>query len=80
MSSDKLSIEKLVMDEPLTKYVARARGIRDQLLAAGQEIKEKEVAWSVLAGLPDNYESMVNVIEAGSEELDLYGIQPRDEG
>ena len=80
MSSDKLSIEKLVMDELLTKYVACARGIRGQLLAAGQEIKEEEVAWSVLAGLPDNYESMVNVIEAGSEELDLYGIQPRDEG
>ena len=80
MSSDKLSIEKLVMDELLTKYVARARGIRGQLLAAGQEIKEEEVAWSVLAGLPDNYESMVNVIEAGSEELDLYDIQPRDEG
>ena len=68
---------KLAVDEPLTKYVARARGIRDQLLAAGQEIKEEEVAWSVLAGLPDNYESMVNIIEAGSEELDLDDMLPK---
>ena len=39
----------------------------DQLVAAGQEIKEEEVAWSVLAGLPDNFESMVKIIRVNDK-------------
>ena len=38
--------------EPLTKYVGRAKELQDQLRAAGHVIKNTEVAWSVLAGLP----------------------------
>lgn len=49
--------------EPLSVYIARGRGIMDQLLAAGHDVKEEELVWSLLAGLPGDYESMVNVLE-----------------
>lgn len=57
--------------EPITVYVARARGIKDELAAAGHEISDEEVAWSVLAGLPEEYASMVNAIETTMEKMDL---------
>ena len=60
--------------EPLTKYVARAKSIRDQLTAAGNAIKEEEVAWSVLAGLPREYDILVTVLETSEEALELDGL------
>jgi transposase InsO family protein len=55
--------------EPLTKYVARATDIRDQLAAAGHPIKDEEVVISVLAGLPADYETVLTVLETSSGEL-----------
>lgn len=68
---------KLLPGEALTVYCSRARGIRNQLLAAGHELTEEAVVWSVLAGLPADYESMVNIIQAGTDALQLEDILPK---
>jgi hypothetical protein len=58
--------------EPVTKYVARAKAIRNDLLAIGHEIKEDEVVCSVLAGLPTDYETVVSILETHDGELQLH--------
>ena len=65
---------KKELNEPLTKYVARAKDIRDQLAAAGQAIKQEEVAWAILAGLPSEFDILVTVLETSNEELELDGL------
>ncbi len=65
---------KLLPGEALTVYFSRARDTRNQLLAAGHEVTKESVVWSVLAGLPSEYESMVNIIQAGSVALELEDI------
>ena len=63
--------------EPLTKYVARAKGIWSDLLATGHDIKSSEVVWSVLAGLPKEYETVVAILEAADKELELENVLPK---
>lgn len=63
--------------EPLTKYVARAKALQSDLLASGHEVKSCEVAWSVLAGLPKEYETVVTILEASDSELDLDSLLPK---
>lgn len=63
--------------EPLTKYIARAKEIWNDLLAIGHEVPATEVAWTVLAGLPKEYEMVVTVLETSSEELTLEDILPK---
>lgn len=57
-------------DEELTKYVARAKDIRDQLAAAGWSPDDQEVTLSILAGLPSEYDTLVTVLESGDVKLD----------
>lgn len=61
-------------EEPLSKYVARAKNIRDQLAAAGHVVKDDEVAMSVLAGLPSEFDILATVLETSDEALDLDGL------
>jgi len=68
---------KLGHDEPVTKYVARAKAIRNELLAAGHDIKDEEVVWSVLAGLHDTYKTIKTIImNMDEEELHVDTIMP----
>ena len=64
------SLRKLP-EEALTVYVARAKNIRDQLAAAGHIVKDDEVAWSVLAGLPGEFDILVTMLETSNDVLDL---------
>ena len=69
---------KMTTAEPLTKYVARAQDIRAQLRAAGHEVGDQELAWSVLAGLPTEYDTVVTVLETASDkDLTLEDILPK---
>ena len=43
---------KMGATEPLTVYAARAKDLQSQLTAAGDEVKDQEVALQYLAGLP----------------------------
>ncbi len=57
--------------EPLTKFVARAKALRDQLCAAGLDVKSEEVTWAVLAGLPKEFDVVVTVLQTAEELQDL---------
>lgn len=58
-------------NEPLTKYFARAKTIKDELIAAGYSVQDQEVVTCTLAGLPMEYDTMTTVLEATDAELDL---------
>ena len=72
-----LNALKMQTDEPLSKYMARGRAIMDQLLAAGHTITEEELVWSLLAGLPPKYESMVNVLEGADDTPSLETVMAK---
>ncbi len=57
--------------EPMSKYVARARSLWNDLTAAGHSMAMTELTFSVLAGLPKEYETTVAILEASDGELDL---------
>jgi transposase InsO family protein len=58
-------------EEPLTKYVARARAIRDQLKSIGAQLSDDDIVMAVLAGLPPEYDTLVTVLTASDGKLDL---------
>jgi hypothetical protein len=55
--------------ESLTVYVDRAKGIRNQLIAAGYAARDDEIGLAVLAGLPQEYAMVVTMLES-AETLD----------
>lgn len=57
--------------EPLTRYLTRATDIRDQLLAAGYEVKDEEIVMSLVAGLPKEFDNVVAVLEYSDKPLKL---------
>lgn len=62
-----LSQLKMGPEEPLSKYVARAKEIQNQLRATGHDVADQEVAWALLAGLPPVYDTVVTVLETSSD-------------
>lgn len=69
---------KMGAAEPLSKYVARAKDIQNQLLGVGQEVPDQEVAWALLAGLPPAYDTVVTVLETSTDvDLKLDDIVPK---
>jgi transposase InsO family protein len=60
--------------EPITVYVARARALRDSLSAAGEDIKEEQLAMSVLAGLPSEYDMLATVLETTGSHMELNSL------
>jgi hypothetical protein len=73
-----LTTLKMGPAEPLTKYVARDQEIQDQLRAAGHNVVDQEVTWSVLAGLPAVYDTMITVLETTSDkDMSLDEILPK---
>lgn len=45
-------------DEHMSSYVARAKVAAVNLRDAGAEVKDEDLAYAVLAGLPDSYENL----------------------
>jgi len=62
---------------PLPKYISRVRTIWNDLKASGHDIKESEVVFNVLAGLPKEYETTVAIMEAAEKEMGLDEILSR---
>lgn len=62
---------QLVPSESLTKYVARAKTIRGQLVAAGYSVSDDEVVLCVLAGLPAPYDAAVTMLEGSDKALSV---------
>lgn len=53
--------------EPVTKYVARAKTLRDNLTDAGYNIDDKDLTLAILGGLPKDYETIVTVLAEKTE-------------
>jgi hypothetical protein len=50
-------------------YVARAEDLYKNLTAAGFDMKLEELVFAILAGLPDEYGSLVTILEATSKKM-----------
>jgi hypothetical protein len=55
--------------EPISMYVARAEDLYKNLTAAVSDIKPEELATAILAGLPDEYGTLVTILEATLEKM-----------
>ena len=62
---------KMNTDESLPKFFARTEALWSELSAAGTDIKETDVVWSILAGLPKQYDTTVAILEAADRELTM---------
>ncbi|MGH9060148.1 MAG: hypothetical protein ACRDZY_11630, partial [Acidimicrobiales bacterium] len=63
--------------EPIDVYVARAKAIWTDLQATGYDMKLQEVTWSILAGLPKEYDTVVTFLESSDKALELEEIVPK---
>lgn len=56
----KRAFHQLLMksDEHMSTYVARAKVAAVNLRDAGAEVKDEDLAYAILAGLPDSYENL----------------------
>ena len=57
--------------EALTVYASRAKQLRDQLVAAGYDVSEDELAMSVLAGLPAEYDMLLTALDVSGAVLSI---------
>ena len=79
-SSSKLNLKRelnalrLEQGESLTKFVARARSLKDAMAAAGYKVEDDEIVLSVLSGLPAEYDMAVTAITAMGDELRLEDV------
>ncbi len=48
--------------EPVAKYVSRAKDLERELLAAGAEVKPKDLAMSVITSLSKEFDTLVTVL------------------
>jgi hypothetical protein len=60
---------KLGSGEPISMSVARAEDLYKNVTAAGSDMKPEEVAFAILAGLPDEYGTLVTILEATSKKM-----------
>jgi hypothetical protein len=67
---------KLGSGEPISMYVARAEDLYKNLTAAGSDMKPEELAFAILAGLPDEYGTLVTILEATSEKMSAKEMLP----
>eukprot|EP00967_Tisochrysis_lutea_P084786 scaffold118695_cov18-Tisochrysis_lutea.AAC.1 len=62
---------KLRSGERMVQYMARARALKHSLKSAGQSISTQALIVYILAGLPDEYKSIVDVVSVkGSSSLE----------
>jgi hypothetical protein len=72
----KINTLKLGSGEPISMYVARAEDSHKILTAAGFDMKPEELAFANLAGLPDEYGTLVTILEATSEKMSAKEMLP----
>ena len=72
-----LTMLKMGVSEPLTKYAARAKDIQLQLLATGESVTDTEAALQFLAGLPGAYDMIKTVLTASDSDLAIDTVLPK---
>ncbi|KAK9806822.1 hypothetical protein WJX72_003845 [[Myrmecia] bisecta] len=73
LKTELLALKKQA-SEPVTKYVARASGFRDQLAAVGDDVKDEDLVLYVLRGLPAQYNTVVTLLTVSDDKLDLDNV------
>lgn len=63
--------------EAVSKYVARAKALQSDLAAIGHRVSEEDVSYSILAGLPKEYEVVASILEAQDGEMTTDRILPK---
>jgi hypothetical protein len=66
-----LSDLKMASTETLAKYFARAKALHKDLNGAGHKIEETDVVFSILAGLPLQYKTIVDILVTSGSNEDL---------
>jgi hypothetical protein len=66
-----LSDLKMAPMESLAKYFARAKTLYKDLNAAGHKVEEMDVVFSILAGLPLQYKTIVDILVTSGTTVDL---------
>ena len=64
-------------NDSVTKYIERAKSLYSDLVVVGHDIKETEICWAVLLGLPKQFEVMRTILMSKTEELSLNAIYPQ---
>jgi hypothetical protein len=64
------------IDTLISMYVARAKDLYKNLIAEGSDMKPEELAFAILAGLPDEYGTLVTILEATSEKMSAKKMLP----
>jgi len=73
-----LSTIKMSSSESLTQYFTRGQDLQDQLSAVGHIVDDTDLAFALLAGLPSTFDTIITVIENGTEaDLTTTTILPR---
>lgn len=68
---------KMSATEQLSVYASRAKTIQAQMSAAGDDVKDQELAMQFLAGLPPAYGMISTVLTASDKELKIDEILPK---
>ena len=65
--------------DTIVVYVDKSRRLWQELVATGLDMKESELVWSLLAGLPSEFDTMVEIIEGKykSDEISLSEVLPQ---
>ena len=63
--------------ESVSRYISRAETLRDQLLAAGGTLDSLDLITSILAGLPKEYDTSVQILESSTDRLTLPDIHSK---
>lgn len=63
--------------EDIIKYIARVKDLRDQLIASGHTPTEDEVTLAALAGLPEQYNMVITVLESAADIPSLDDVVPQ---
>jgi hypothetical protein len=73
----KLTSMKLMGRQTIAEYLGEIHEIKVDLEAAGQTVSDMELAVHALNGLPEEYTTLVEILEMGETELNLDIIQPK---
>jgi hypothetical protein len=73
----KLRSMKLMGKQTIAEYLGEICKIKVDLEAAGQNVSDMGLAVHALNGLPEEYATLVEILEMGETELDLDAIKPK---
>ena len=63
--------------EPVSKYVERARGIWTDLKSTGDAMEESDLCFSIMQGLPKQFDTIVTFLNAQARDLSLGVLLPQ---